>query len=394
MKHIRIDNKQDCCGCTACVAICPHDAITMRPDALGFNYPAVDTDKCVDCGLCVKVCAFHPAYDDSPDQLPRPEAYGARNKAPEEIARSQSGAAFSALSDWILRQGGVVYGVGYEGHFRAVHKRAATPEERDEFRGSKYVQSDPGTMFRQVRDDLKAGLTVCVSGTPCQIAGLRAFIPQKLSERLFLVDLICHGVPGPKVWADYLDFLERKERRKITEVNFRDKRLKGWHSHIETFRYEGGYDTYTYTYTYTFYSHIAFRKACYACPFTNTRRTGDLTIGDFWGVEKTDTEFAADNKGCSLVLVNSEKGRKWFDETKERFNLLPAQLENCLQPQLRHPAVPHPRRDEFEEDYERMGFERTLCKHGLLGWRAQTRRFAGKCLRPVKRIIKTIIRRK
>ena len=148
MKHIQIDNKQDCCGCTACAAICPHDAITMSPDTLGFKYPKVDTDKCVDCGLCVKVCAFRPDYADSPGQLPKPEAFGARHKDRTQIERSQSGAAFIALSDWILEQGGIVYGVGYEGHFRAVHKRATTREERDEFRGSKYVQSDPGSMFR------------------------------------------------------------------------------------------------------------------------------------------------------------------------------------------------------------------------------------------------------
>lgn len=389
MKHIQIDNKQDCCGCTACAAICPHDAITMSPDTLGFKYPEVDTDKCVDCGLCVKVCAFRPDYADSPGQLPKPEAFGARHKDRTQIERSQSGAAFIALSDWILEQGGIVYGVGYEGHFRAVHKRATTREERDEFRGSKYVQSDPGSMFRQVRDDLKAGLTVCVSGTPCQIAGLRAFIPERLQEKLFLVDLVCHGVPGPKIWADYLDYLEHKEKRAITAVNFRDKSLYGWHSHVETFKY-GDTHTYTYTYTYTFYSHIALRKACHACHFTNTRRTSDVTIGDFWGVEKTDKTFAADNKGCSLILVNTEKGRKWFEAIKDRFDLLPARLEDCLQPQLRHPAVPHPRRDDFEADYGRLGFERTLRKYGFLGWRAEAIGLAQKA----KRIIKTIIRKK
>lgn len=391
MKHIHITNKQDCCGCTACAAICPHDAIEMVPDGLGFLYPEVDETKCVDCGLCVSTCAFRPDYPDPPGKLPATEAYGARHKDRTEMERSQSGAAFVALSDWVLEQGGVVYGVGYEGHFRAVHKRVATREERDEFRGSKYVQSDPGEMFRQVRNDLKQGLTVCVSGTPCQIAGLRAFIPKRLQERLFLVDLICHGVPGPKIWADYLDYLERKAGRKISHVNFRDKSLYGWRSHVETFRYG---DTYTYTYTYTFYSHIALRKSCHVCPFTNTRRTSDLTIGDFWGVEKTDMQFAADNKGCSLILINTEKGRQWFDAVKERFDLLAAPLGNCLQPQLRHPTVPHPRRDDFETDYERMGFERTMRKYGFIGWKAEAKKYAGKAKRAIKKIIKPLIGKK
>lgn len=172
---IQITDKSQCCGCTACASICAHDAITMQPDVMGFLYPVVDKDKCVDCGLCEKVCAFNDHYDTSLN-LPKPDAYAARHKDMHEVETSRSGAAFIAISDYVLENGGVVYGAGYANHFRVVHKRATTKEERDEFKGSKYVQSDLDHVFRQVKKDLKDGLTVLFSGTPCQTAGLNSYI--------------------------------------------------------------------------------------------------------------------------------------------------------------------------------------------------------------------------
>ena len=159
----------------------------MEPDALGFLYPKVDEAKCVDCGLCDKVCQFNDYYDRSLN-LEQPVAYAARHKDMSEVMKSRSGAAFVAISDYILEQGGIVYGAGYKDHFRVAHKRATTKEERDEFRGSKYVQSDLTSVFRQVREDLKNGLTVLFSGTPCQTSGLNAYVGKKLRENLYLSD--------------------------------------------------------------------------------------------------------------------------------------------------------------------------------------------------------------
>lgn len=236
---INITDPKDCCGCTACASICAHDAITMKPDALGFLYPEVDTSKCVDCGLCDKVCAFNDNYDRSLN-LPKPETYGARHKDMNEVETSRSGAAFIAISDWILAQGGVVYGAGYTDHFRVVHKRATNKEERDEFKGSKYVQSDLTGVFRLVKQDLKDGLIVLFSGTPCQTAALNSYIGKKLRENLYLVDIVCHGVPGPNIWRDYLAYLEKKQGDKIVWVNFRDKQLFGWAAHRESFKFLNG----------------------------------------------------------------------------------------------------------------------------------------------------------
>lgn len=236
---IEIKNPADCCGCTACASICAHDAITMKPDALGFLYPVVNNDKCVDCGLCEKVCAFNENYDKSLN-LEKPLAYAARHKNMKEVETSRSGAAFIAISDYILEHGGVVYGAGYTDHFRVVHKRATTKEERDEFKGSKYVQSDLQGVFRQVKKDLKDGMTVLFSGTPCQTSGLASYIGTKLRTNLYLVDIVCHGVPGPNIWRDYITYLEKKQGSRICWVNFRDKQLFGWTAHKETFKFENG----------------------------------------------------------------------------------------------------------------------------------------------------------
>lgn len=236
---IQITDKSQCCGCTACASICAHDAITMQPDTLGFLYPVVDKDKCVDCGLCEKVCAFNDHYDTSLN-LPKPDAYAARHKDMKEVETSRSGAAFIAISDYVLENGGVVYGAGYTDHFRVVHKRAVTKEERDEFKGSKYVQSDLTGVFRRVKQDLKDGLTVLFSGTPCQTAGLHSYIGKKLRANLILVDIVCHGVPGPYIWRDYIAYLEKKQGDKICWVNFRDKQKFGWKAHHETFKFVNG----------------------------------------------------------------------------------------------------------------------------------------------------------
>lgn len=233
---IHIVNPEECCGCTACVSICPQDAIKMEPDALGFLYPRVDLSMCVDCAACDNVCQFNDNYDTSAN-LPDPDVYGARHKDMREVEMSRSGAAFIAVSDWILSKGGVVYGAGYSDHFRVVHKRATTKEERNEFKGSKYVQSDLTGVFRNVKEDLKAGCIVLFSGTACQTSGLNAYVGRRLRENLYLVDIVCHGVPSPYIWRDFIAYLEKKHGDEIVWVNFRDKQKFGWNAHHETFKF-------------------------------------------------------------------------------------------------------------------------------------------------------------
>ena len=383
---IEIKDKADCCGCTACASICSHNAIKMQPDIMGFLYPIIDTSKCVDCGLCERVCAFNNNYNTCPN-LQEPVAYAARHKNMREVETSRSGATFIAISDYILENGGIVYGAGYTDHFRVVHKRATTKEERDEFKGSKYVQSDLNTVFCQVRKDLKEGLTVLFSGTPCQTSGLSSFIGKKLRKNLLLVDVVCHGVPGPYLWKDYLAYVEQKYGLKICEVNFRDKQKYGWRAHQETFKLVNGKVKCKTIFAYLFYQHIMFRPSCGKCYYSNTKRPSDITIGDFWGWEKTSSSINIDDKGVSLVLLNTHKGCGLFEKIKDRMVIVPAKLEDCLQPNLLHPSILNPKISVFEQDYQIHGFEYVVKKYGNISWRKKIRRFA----RQMKRVIKVKI---
>ena len=380
---IQVTDKSHCCGCTACACICTHDAITMQPDALGFLYPVVDKDKCVECGLCEKVCAFNDHYDTSLN-LPQPDAYAARHKDMQEVETSRSGAAFIAISDYVLENGGVVYGAGYTDPFRVAHKRAATKEERDGFKGSKYVQSDLDHVFRQIKKDLKDGLTVLFSGTPCQTAGLNSYIGNKLRENLILADIVCHGVPGPYLWRDCIAYLEKKQGDRICRVDFRDKQKYGWATHHETFKFVNGEEM---NFARLFYQHIMFRHSCGICHYANTKRPSDITLADFWGWEKTDPDINKDDKGVSLILVNTEKGRKIFDSVKDSMTVVPAKLEDCLQPNLQHPSIIHPKRMSFERDYQCRGFEYVMGKYIKENYTINIQKIVEKLKRSIKCVI-------
>lgn len=345
----------------------------MKPDSLGFLYPEVNQSKCVDCGLCKSICQFNDQYDKT-SNLNQPIVYVGRHKNMEDVMKSRSGAAFIAISDYILEQGGVVYGAGYKDHFRVAHKRATTKDERDEFRGSKYVQSDLTGVFRQVKEDLDNGLTVLFSGTPCQTAGLHAFVGKRLRENLYLIDIACHGVPSPYVWQDYLKYLEHKQGLKICYVNFRDKEEFGWSAHKETFKFKnraGKFCFSSFSFSYVFYQHIMFRKSCGNCHYTNLQRPSDITLADYWRWQRTDPNLNTDNKGVSLILCNTEKGHSLFEMVKDRMDVISAELENVIQTSFIHPHKQSLYRDAFETDYVKLGFERTMKKYGLMGWRFQ-----------------------
>lgn len=351
---IQIINPENCCGCTACASICPHHAITMTDDQFGFKYPVVNQNLCVNCGLCDKVCSFNSNYDLSLN-FKIPVAYGARHKKIEEVIKSRSGALFVAISDNILKKGGIIYGVGYKGHYIVSHKRATTADERDEFRGSKYVQSDLTGIFTNIKDDLKAGKIVMFVGTACQTAGLNGYIGPILRKNLLLVDIVCHGTPGPKIWKDYIEYLETQNGSKLINVNFRDKSKYGWAAHKESFEFENKRpETQNAA---PFYKRIFFRESCGNCHFCNLNRPSDITIADFWGWEKQNPEINKDDKGLNLVLVNTKKGEEIFDEIKDCLNYFKADNEIMMQPNLLHPTASHPFREIFKRDYATKGFK-------------------------------------
>lgn len=377
---ININNQADCCGCTACASICAHDAITMKPDALGFLYPEVDRSKCVDCGLCEKVCAFNDNYDKSLN-IDNPLAYAARHKNEEELRYSRSGAVFVAMSDYILEHGGVVYGAGYADHFRVVHKRATTKEECSEFKGSKYVQSDMNTVFRQVKQDLKAGLVVLFSGTPCQTAGLNSYIGKAQRKNLILIDIICHAVPSPSIWKDYLGYTESKFKSNVIKLEFREKSI-GWNQpHMESFTFTDNSIHKDFLLRYLFYSGLISRPSCEHCKYCNLSRPSDLTIGDFWGYEKVVPKMNTDNKGISLVICNTDKGCSFFRECSYMLHTKHVDLMNSLQPNLQHPSSVDPRWHQFAKDYQKRGFLYVARKYGNVGYRYQLRMFMDKIKR-------------
>lgn len=357
----------------------------MQPDALGFLYPVVNESKCVDCGLCDKVCAFNEHYDTSLNfQLPA--VYAVRHKDLKEIETSRSGAAFIAVSDYVLDNGGVVYGAGYTDNFRVVHKRAVTKCQRDEFKGSKYVQSDLREIFRQVKKDLQDNKTVLFSGTPCQTAGLDSYIGKRLRDNLILVDIVCHGVPGAYIWNDYMSFIEKKEKSKIISASFRDKSHGGWSSHFESFGLESGEVIYSSEYASLFLSDIMLRHSCYSCPYANLRRPSDITLGDFWGWQKTDAYINADNKGVSLVLLNTQKGKDVFGKVKADIDYVLSDTERCLQPNLRRPSAKNKSRDRFEYEYSNHGFDFVFKKYlNIIRWRRKMTAMANLCRKIIRK---------
>lgn len=380
MFMINIQDPYQCCGCTACASKCAQNAIKMRLNALGFAYPSVDLNLCTDCGLCESVCAFNNHYERNTD-LAEPRFYAARLKNEEALKHSQSGGAFMAIAENVISQRGVVYGVGYGEHFRVEHQRATTLEECKAFRGSKYVQSDLGDVFTQIKKDLISGLPVLFVGTPCQVAGLKSCINKKYRNQLLLVDIVCHGVPSPKVWDEYLSFMETKKNDKLIDVVFRDKERYGWKGAKATYRFSK-HPNKVVSFLSSYYRPVLMRPSCSACPFVNTERPGDLTIGDFWSAKQISS-LNQDNKGCSLIIANSSKGQTILEKLQKHMNIVSVSREDAMQYNLQFRTPEDVHRKSFEIEYTKNGFLPAMRKYHDLGWKKQIRLYMGH----IKRIL-------
>lgn len=382
--RINITNPKDCCGCTACENMCTHNAITMNPDQLGFLYPCIDIDKCVDCGLCATVCQFKDNYNRWDNYL-TPNVFAARNKNFDILSKSQSGAAFKTFSDYCLEQTYILYGAILDDELHVKHYRATTYEGRDKMLYSKYVQSDMRGIFKNVKDDLKNGKKVLFTGTPCQISGLKSFIGRQHQQNLLTIDLVCHGVPSPAVWESYIEWIKKKFGRQIEEIRFRDKRY-GWNTHFETFKLTNGKFLKRTTFRDLFYKHFIVRECCSNCHFTNLKRVGDISIGDYWGWFNISDMFN-DNKGVSLILINSERGKKLLEHCASQLDIVESNTTDCLQPQLIAPIQLSPLYKQFVQDFSLHGFDYVGKKYGDLGLKYKIIQF--KSL--IKRILKKII---
>lgn len=293
-----------------------------------------------------------------------PLAYGCKNKSEDVRSASRSGGVFTAISDKILDSGGVVYGCALNENFEAVHKRATTKAQRDAFRGSKYVQSDLGDTFNSVREDLKSGIAVMFSGTPCQVDGLKRFLELTHTDtaNLVTVVLICHGVPSPRVWRDYLKYRSKRAKSPVAAVDFRNKAAFGWKNHVETVAFENGKTVSSKKYTDLFLSDYIIRRSCHECKYTSKARVSEITLGDFWGIDSLAPDFN-DDKGVSLILVNNEKGNKLFSSVADALTVKQFDLNTVNQSALNHPHGYKPKREEFWSDYNANGIEFVMDKY-------------------------------
>lgn len=362
------NKKEECSGCGACYSICPQKAITMKQDEEGFLYPEIDKNKCIKCKKCLSVCAFKKASKNSKSKTPK--LYAVKVKDNTERAKSQSGGLFMALTNPILKNKGRIYGCILNENFEAVHIGTENVKDRDKMRKSKYVQSRIENTFKEVREDLDNKKEVIFSGTPCQVDGLKKYLGKDY-DNLYLIDIICHGVPSPMVWKDYIKWLENKNKGKCQNVIFRNKEKFGWHSHMETYKIKNIHNEIkeidSSLYTNLFYSHLILRPSCFCCPYKTIYRSSDITIGDYWGIEKIDKDFD-DNKGVSIAIINTKKGEKLFSEIKNDINFESTTIENSLQEPLVKSYKKPRNRDKFWKDYKNKSLNRILnkyAKHGL-----------------------------
>ncbi len=325
----------------------------MQPDDEGFLTPSVDLEHCTECGLCVKVCPWLSQASPA-ERVQPPDVFAAWHLDDAIRHHSSSGGVFSALAANILDQGGIVVGAAFDDNMVCRHIMVDTLDTLPKLRGSKYVQSDISIdLLHSIRAELKSGRKVLFSGTPCQVAGLRNFLAKDY-ENLFCCDLICMGVPSPGWFTRYIG-TQARNGHLISSVSFRDKR-SGWKRSVNVETWTDGKQRITTSmaniYRAAFQRQIALRESCYVCKFTTTERQGDLTIADFWKVDAKYPQYDTDDKGTSLVLVNTAKGREWLARCKETLFTGPADLEQAIagNPMLQRPADRPATRDTFYPD--------------------------------------------
>lgn len=323
---IEITEKEKCCGCMACYNICPKNAIQIKEDKLGFKYPVIDRAKCIDCGLCKKVC---PTLRKS-EKIATPQAYACINKNAEVRLASSSGGIFTLLAECILKQGGVVFGASFDKDFNVEHICIESKEKLEKLRMSKYVQSNINNTYKEARKLLNQKKTVLFTGTTCQIEGLVNYLGKDY-ENLYLQDIICHGVPSKVVWNKYKEYRKLKDGQEPETIKFRNKE-DGWKDFNIKFSYKKGKykgNQNTDIYLQTFLRNYILRESCYNCQFREKHRSSDITLADFWGVENILPEMY-DNKGTSLVIVNTDKGKKLFQSVKESMEYKEVEIKEAV----------------------------------------------------------------
>jgi len=348
-----------CTGCHACVAMCPKECITMEKDSLGFLRPNIDEDKCVECGYCLKTCE---AVKRLPERTDR-EIFAAIHKKLDVRKSSSSGGVFSALSEQVIKENGVIVGAVYKEKMSVQHEFAETVEQRNAMRGSKYTYSlCDKQVFVRVKQLLDDGRTVMFTGTPCQNAALKVFLKVDY-DNLILVDILCHGITAPTLYDDFIKKLE--EKGKVVEnINFRYTPDGNWHEPKTLVIYKDGTKRsgeLENSYFRMFVRDYCLRESCYSCNYASFERVSDITLGDFWGIEKVYKNFDFSH-GVSAVVINTEKGKRWFSKAMTELEILKCTEDDCTHEQLK--GLPHKGRNiKFVEDYLTLGYDKLYKKY-------------------------------
>ncbi len=348
---IEIKDKSRCCGCWACYNACPKHCVEMIEDEEGFRYPHVDADKCINCGLCEKVCPLlKPEMDDT-----LPDSYVVQQKDAEVLRRSTSGGFFTAISKWAIAQGGVVFGAAFDEDMELRHTYAETLEDCKKFCGSKYVQSLIGDCYKKAKNFLAQGRVVVFSGTPCQIAGLYHFLRGRKYEGLVTVDLVCHGTPSPLLLRKYLAYHSSLVGSKVVNYRSRDKYYGYNYSTAsiwfadKTKEYHKGMEMDMMLRLY--FKNICSRPSCYQCHFKTINRVSDITIFDCWDAPSVSPEFTAN--GATNVFIHTAHGHKIFDLIKDDFVCHRSEIKSIIKRDgvmIKHLVPENPRRKEFFYD--------------------------------------------
>ncbi len=392
---IVIKDKRDCSGCYACKNVCPVNCIHMETDEEGFWYPKVDFERCIECCACIISCHVINKY--VPDN--HPVAYAAKNKDEAIRAVSSSGGVFTALAEAVLDDGGVVFGVEYDDNFNVKHSYVEKKEDLDRYRGSKYVQSEVKDAHHALRTFLDAGRPVLFTATPCQIAGVYNYLSHFREEpydHLFTMENICHGVPSPKMWAKYVAYTRTKKAAEIAKVDFRDK-TKGWRDFSVKFDFKNGKNQLLTMdddpYLFGFLRNIYLRPACHRCTEKSLHRKSDITVADFWGVEHMHPDFS-DDKGVSLIYVNSPQGEKLFERIRPQLKVIDSDVKQSAKYNIAatHNTKPNKRRDEFFRDFDNMPFEQLLSEYCQPSAEEKKQKKRQTKIDKVKNVIKKVIR--
>ena len=383
---------QICSSCAACVNVCTRQAITMELNGEGFYRPVVDSEKCVQCGACEKVCPWLNNIVNPNLSAEKPRTVAAFAKDDSVRMASSSGGIFSVLAEKVLADGGVIAGVAQLDKAHFGHVIVDNKADLPKLQGSKYVQANPGLVYKSVRSFLREGRMVLFSGTPCQVAALYSVLGKTQYENLYTVDIVCHGTPSVKVWGKYVKELERKTGSKLEKCSFRNKDA-GWGNYSLAYKFENGIETSIShaqdDFMRLFLQRICQNESCVDCRYRKLPRIADITLGDFWGISNYHCEMN-DNKGTSVVLLNTTHGMDLFNSIADQVKYCESTVENAItgNPCIVRSSIQHPRRAEFFAELDQFPLSvliRKFCPYPSLPKRAlfKIRRILGAVKRKI-----------